>query len=418
MSVATQSNIVNSIILKRDTRSGLNLPGMQGLAIPANLKTELSIIPATSTPNFGSVFICDIKDRNILLNDLTLQFNVSAISGLTGGTNLRWLPSYFWATKIELLINNVTIDTLYPHAEYILNNICFHDEDRIFRNNLAGNYASITQRNALATTSTSSNIYLNLKSFVDQCNIPLLTENHALQLRITLDSLANLYSWTNAYTGTASATINFVNLIAKVTRLDPNIALARLTAMRQKPENYFYHSLRYSPFTVQSGVSTSTTVLTPIVGNVAALFFFFRTASALTGANDATFKYTAPASFNLLDSTGASMVGGQVIPYQVAVQYLQQYLSRSSFASENAIGSNLAGTVVDNGVNVIMWSFSQDLPNALTYGQALGSRRFVGSEQLILNYTAALGANIQLDVYALTETILEVGATAVRTYPL
>lgn len=417
MSLKQTSNIVSNLQSKRDTKTGFNLSATQSTYLPNGLRHELLIIPSTSAPAFGSTFIFDIKEKNILLNDLMIQLNVGAGSGLTGGSANRWLPAYLWMTKIEIIQNNTTIDTLYPHQQYIMNNLLYEDEDRVLRNNLCGNYASTAQRTTLL--SSASNFFINLHSLFNQCNLPLLTENHAIQLRITLDSLANLYSFSSAPTGTLAATINYANIVAKITRLDPSTAQNRLVAMRTRPEHHLFHQLRYSPFNISSGVSNSTTILTPFVGNVAFLFFVCRYTNQLTGTSDQAFKYNSNISnFQILGADGASIVGGQPIPYQVALQYLGQYFSRSSFTSETSIGTNLAGTIVDNGANVVCWSFSADPMEALTYGKALGSRRFIGSEQLQITYTAALSNAVQLDVYALCETVLEMSPTLIRVMPL
>ena len=92
-----------------------------------------------------------------------------------------------------------------------------------------------------------------------------------------MDTLANLINQ-STLTQTGDAKLNSANVIVKVLKLPADIATNRLNAMIKKPEQSIYHNLRYSPFAVSSGVSSSTIVLTPFVGNVAALFFVIRTA--------------------------------------------------------------------------------------------------------------------------------------------
>ena len=414
MSIPMNSNVLTNIVKKRDTSSGLNLSATQSTSIPKGLRNEILIIPSTSTPTFGSAFICDIKEKNILLTDLLVQLNVSAITGLTGGTGLRWSPAHFFFTRIEVVQNNVVVDTLYGLQQHISNQLFFFDEDRIFRNNLAGNYASTTQRGTLAAS--ASTLYVNLKTYFDQCNIPLLSDNHAIQLRFYLDTLPNIYSTTTAYTGTAVATINSASIICKVLRLDINTAQNRLNAMVKKPEHNLYHSVRYGQLAINSGVTSSTLVLTPIVGSVAFLFFTVRNSNALTGDN--AFKFNAISSFNILGSDGGSIVGGQPIPSAIAIQYLQQYYSRSSFTTETSVGSILTGATNDTGANVYAWSFSQDPVSAITNGQALGSRKMIGAEQLQLVFPSALANAVQVDVYAFCESILEQGGNYIRTFQL
>jgi hypothetical protein len=73
---------------------------------------------------------------------------------------------------------------------------------------------------------------------------------------------------------------------------------------------------------------------------------------------------------------------------------------------------------VNNSANVYCWSFSSDPVSAITYGRALSSRQFIGNEQLQLTFTSALAANVQVDVYALTESILEQGSGYVKKISL
>ena len=414
MSLPSNSNVLSNITQKRDASSGLNLSNIQSAKVPKGLRSEVLIIPSVSAPTFGSVFVVDIKEKNIQLNDLVLALNVSQITGLSGGTGLRWVPGHFFFTRVEVVQNIVIVDTLYGLQQHVSNQLFFFDEDRIFRNNLAGNYASVAQRTTLA--SAANTIYVNLKTYFDQCNIPLLTENHSVQLRCYVDNLTNLYATTTAYTGTAVATISSASVICKVLRLDPNTAQSRLNAMVKKPEHNLYHSVRYGQFSINSGVSSSTIVLTPVVGSVAFMFFTVRNTNALTG--DGAFKFNAIQSFNLLGSDGSSIVGGQPIPSQIAIQYLQQYYSRSSYTTETSIGSLLTGATNDNGANLYAWSFSHDPVNAITNGQALGSRKMIGAEQLQLYFPSALGSAVQVDVYAFCEGIIEQGVNFIKTYQM
>jgi hypothetical protein len=374
------------------------------------------IIPSTSQPAFGSYFVLDIKERNILIHNLALQFNCSAITGRTGDATYypHFSPAYFWWTRIEVVINGQVMTTHYNSEQFIMNQLFQEDEDRIFVNNCAGNYASIQQRNTMSTTAGSSYI-CTLKTLFDQIHYPLLADAHSVQLRVYTDSLTNIVAVSGG-TGTAVATINYVNLIAKISRLDINTSSQQLALMNRSPQHNIFHDLRYGTFNVASGVSSTTVVLTPIVGKVAALFFTIRPTASLTG--DSAYQYTAISNFSILDSTSTNCVGGQPITSQVALQYLAQAWFRSSYTTETSTGSNLAGTVVNNSANVYCWSFSSDPVSAITYGRALSSRQFIGNEQLQLTFTSALAANVQVDVYALTESILEQGSGYVKKISL
>ena len=183
---------LGNIIQPRNNSLGLNLPQKQAFTVPNNLKSEVVIIPATSQPNWGSYFIFDVKERNVIISDITLNFNIGSISGLTGSvTNFpHFSPASFFTTKVELVVNNVTVDTLYPVSNFISQQFFNHDEDRVYKNNMQGSYNSLPQRNTLATT--TSNYYIKLRTFYNECHIPILSDSHNLQVRVYMDLLANL----------------------------------------------------------------------------------------------------------------------------------------------------------------------------------------------------------------------------------
>ena len=152
-------------------------------------------------------------------------------------------------------------------------------------------------------------------------------------------------------------------------KLPQEIASNRLALMQKSAEHSIFHNVRYSPFNVNSGVTQTTIVLTPFIGNIVSLFFVVRNSNATTKSDAHTF--TAISNFAILDSTSSNAVGGQPIPSQLALQYLNSFNSRSSYTSETAVGSNLAGAVVNNAANVYCWSFSSNFPEALSHGLLL-----------------------------------------------
>ena len=408
-SLAHLSNIVQG----RNKSLGLNLSAKQAFNVPNNLRSEYVIIPSTSAPQFGSYFIIDVKEKNVVISDLIINFNVSAISGTGGGpvaNHPNFSPATFWMQKIELVINNVTVDTLYPVQLFVTQQFFFEDEDRVSNNNLQGNYASAGQRNALATVA-GSNYYVKLRSFYNECHLPILTDAHNLQIRIYMDSVANIVN-TNGLSGTPTATLNFCNAIVKLMKLPQEIASNRLALMQKTPEHNIFHNIRYSPFNVNSGVSLTSIVLTPFIGNIVALFFVVRNSNAITKEGAHTF--TAIQNFEILDSTSANCVGGQPIPSQLALQYLNSFNSRSSYTNETTIGANTAGNIINNSANVYCWSFSSNLPEALAHGVLLGHRKFLGNEILKLTFTGVSAASLQIDVWAFCQSVIEQGAGYVK----
>ena len=408
---------IGNLITPRNTSLGLNLPSRQSVTVPSNLKSEVVIIPSTSTPSWGSYFIFDVKERNCIISDLLIQFNINTIGGVTGTATSypHYSPATFFLQKVELVINNVTIDTLYPVQQFTAQQFFNDDNDRVYINNLQGSYNSIIQRNTLATA--TSNYYVKLRTIYNECHIPILSDSHNLQVRCYMETLTNVVqTGSGQTTGTLTGTINSANIICKVLKIPSEIASNRLNAMIKKPEQSFFHNLRYSPFVVNSGVSSSTIVLTPFVGNIASIFFVVRNSDKIT-KNDA-YQFTAITSFAILDSTSSICVAGQVIPSALALQYLNNFYSKSSFTSETDIGCNLKGDAVDNKANVYCWSFSSNPVLALEKGLLLGHKKFTGSEQLQVTFTGALSATNQIDVWAYTQSAIEQGAGYVKVYAL
>ena len=64
-------------------KHGHNAAHSQHINLP-HMKHESIIIPSTSAPTWGGYFVIDFRERNCILHDLTLQFNVSQLTGYTG----------------------------------------------------------------------------------------------------------------------------------------------------------------------------------------------------------------------------------------------------------------------------------------------------------------------------------------------
>ena len=383
---------------------GFNLPVSQGVSLNSDLKHETLIIPSSSAPGFGSFFTIDIKEKNILLNNVTLQFMTSARIGtaLVGYFN----PAFFWFTRIELVQGGTVIDNIYGNQQHIMQQILEWDEDRLAINNAAGNYASSAQRTTLSSQTTQNVVYANLRTYFDQAKVALLSDAHNIQLRVYMDTLPNVY---NVVSGSLqSCTLLSCNAICKVTRLDLNSVAVRVEDMRLRNNHAIMHSLSYANLNVAIGNSSTTLVLSSIVGNVAALFFTIRPSAI--GA--AAWNYSQLASFSLLDAAGTNLVGGQPLPSAFALQLLNKDWMKSSYNTETSYGTN------NQGANVYMWSFSCDPVAALSNGQALSSRKMTGNEQLVLNFPSALTSAVQVEVYAFVESVLEQTLTSVRKISL
>lgn len=413
MSTSSNLNVLTNITTKRSNALGINLSAKQAsVNVPTGTKSEILIIPSSSTPAFGGYFVCDVREKNCIISDLILNFNVTALTCTNAaGTNYpHFVPASFWFTRLEVVINSQVVDTIYGNEQFLLKQLAFEDEDRVMINAMEGSYASLAQRGTLASTA-SQNYYVKLKTLFDVIHYPILTDQHSVQIRVYMDSLQNLCALGTGLVNSGSASINSANIIAKITRLPPDVASSRLALMSRNPEANLFHNLKYGTFTVQSGVTTTNIVLTPIVGNVAFMAFVVRPTNALVF--NSCYQYTAISNYAIVGSDGANCVGGSAIPSQLCLQYLMQNWSRSSYTTETSIGANLAGAVNNNSANVYGWSFSSNPQEAIGSGLLLGNRRFMGSEQLQLTFTASLGSNVQVDVYAFTESVLTQGASSI-----
>ena len=388
------NSIVQASAGQRVQAGSLNIPASQAVSINSALTHNLLIVPASSNPAFGSFFTIDIREKNVILENITLQFTTSAVSGTTSLTGY-FSPAFFWWQRIEVVQGGNVIDTLQNNFNFLENQLMEWDEDRLAINNMCGNYSSTAQRTLTSSQTTTNTVYCNLKSYINQINAPILTSGHEIQLRIYMDSLANVFTVSS---GTlTSCTINSCNAICRITRLDMNSAQQRLNEMALKPHHYVMHDLHYGTFNVASGNTTATIILAPIVGNCSAIYFTVR--ASTVGAN--AWVYTPLASWALLDAGGTNIVGGQNLPASLCANIINRHVCKSSYNTETAFGTN------NQSGNFFSWAFSADSLSAHQHGQALSSRRMTGQEQLVLVFPSALGSQVQVDVYAKTENILE-----------
>lgn len=391
---------VQSVSGARINVNGVNLPASQAVSLTSNMKHELLTVGSATVPVFGGVFNIDIKEKNILLHNMGLQF----VTGPVVGTSLvgQFNPSWFFVTRIEFVQSGNVVATAIGNEQFIINQWLDWDEDRLAINNSAGNYASATQRLTLSSQSTTNTFYINLKSYFDQTKLALLTDNHNIQIRVTMDTLKNAFGVTS---GTLiSCPILSCSAICKITRMDQATVQQRSEDMRVYGNHSIFHDLKAGSYTVQSGLASTSIILNNVVGNIACLLFTVRS----TTAGSLPWNYLPIASFALADSGGTNIVGGQAIPAAYAVNLLNKDFCKSSYNTETSYGSN------NQSANVFCWSFSADMISALTHGQALSSRRMTGQEQLILTFPSTLTSPVQVDVYAYAESIVDMTLTSVR----
>ena len=295
------------------TKKGYNIPAHQQEDYVV-AKTETIVIPSSSAPGWGSYFTIDYREMNTVLQELTLQYNLSS---LTGTTSVRFLPAWYFFSRCELVQNGKVIDTLYPNEQFIRNQLYCYDEDRVFKNCGAGSYSSTTQRGALA--GAASAYYVPLLTYFNQGNaIPIVHQGHFLQLSIYMDNLVNV----TAPAGAPINTILSVNLLAKVVRLRAEEVQAKMSQLTKRPQHFRFSELRPMSVTVLSGVSSTNIVLTGIVGRISHLIFCVRPSASLV--NDSAFSYVAIKDFSVLDASSTNISGGVVIPHSEAMFLLNR----------------------------------------------------------------------------------------------
>lgn len=362
-------------------KRGVNIPVSQDYSyIPS--KSETVIIPSSTTPLFGSMFNIDVRETNCIVEKLTLQFNLSALSGMTNG---GFVPAQFFVDHIDVVCGGNIIDTYTPLNQFINAQLFETDETRAILNTASGDYSSTSKRITLAASASS--YYLPLYDFFKQSKaIALLENTHNFQLRLFLRPLLDVVIGS----GTPSATINSCNLLMKVMRLnDEQTSVLKTELGLKKTVHAKFHDLHPQSYAVNSGVVSTNIVLSAITGPISHLMFVVRT--GLGGDN--AFAFSAISSFEILNSSGQNIVGGQPITHSQSLLINGAEWSASSYLSSS-------------GANVYMYCFCSDIINGTHNAVSSGSYNFSGSEQLKLNFGSALGSAVQVDVISYSESVL------------
>jgi hypothetical protein len=190
-----------------------------------------------------------------------------------------------------------------------------------------------------------------------------------------------------------------------VSRIDTSVAQQLLQEMSLRPFDNIFHQTRLFSTTVTcSSTSTSSRfILSPVVGNVAFMFFTVRLTSALTGDN--YFTPSAITSFCFLSGGGENIVGGSHLPARVVKDVLMREWTLSSFCAEDNSSLTSAAITDFSSSHLYMYSFGPDPITQWKTGSLLGARRFTGSE--ILEVYFANTGTYQLDAYFFCESILQ-----------
>ena len=225
---------------RRISSKGFNVPAHQATQVE-RMKHEVVFIPSNTIPAWGSYITADIKEKNVLIHGITIRLNASAITGLTSGT-ARYTPATHWISRLEITINNVVIDTVYGNQQFLLNQMFNEDIKRQYINDGIGNYASVSQRQTLA--STANDYYIPLWTFFRQTHMPYLYPKDDVQLRIYFDTAANNMVATTGAVGTMASTLNSCQLLVSLSRLGTGTVASIKKDIAFKPNDYQFTELR------------------------------------------------------------------------------------------------------------------------------------------------------------------------------
>jgi len=395
-----QNVVLPQLPPRQINNQGLNIPASQHTSIPSGLKHETVIIPSTSQPSWGSYFVFDFKEKALSLHNIAIQFNVSQLTGMTGGTSLRYTTAYNWFSRIEIVINNLVIDTIYPHQQFILNNLFNNDEKRALINKASGDYTDGAKRIVLA--STISDYYVNLWTLFNQTHISLLYPKDDVQLRVYMDTLINNSVCNGTATSDPISTIRSANLICSITRFSGEVNNSKLLHLSKQIEHYKFSELRFGTYASSPGSNSYTYVLNSIVGKVD--YIIFTVQSSNTIAQNALF-FNAIDKFSILDSTSTNITGGQAISSSYALSLLPKDWVQSSFYDESS--TNYTS-------NTYMYSFSADPSSVARHGTSFNHHQFQGNEQLQIQFSTAPTVSFVVNIYAHIQGAIEVGPTYVK----
>ena len=371
----------------------------QSNIIASGIKHEIITIPFNSNLTLGSYATVNINELNLKLHELTIALNCSALTGITGGA--AWLvPAQFIVDHIELVISNNVIDTWYGTEIWLLNQLMFTDEQRSKYNYASGGpYLNPQSRGSY--NSVPNTYYITIPtSLISQAHPSLLTTGHQIQLRVYTNPLSSLVNLGSGATGTPVFNILSSSLVARVSRLPPQMASSELMAMSKKPVGNLYTETRYQPFTIQAGTLSSNLVLSSITGNISSLLFVIRSINPI---GDNFFNFTPITSFNLLDSASQSICGGLPITSTMSLLEFGKWNSPSSYLTESFSPPSSYPNLIN--ANAFLYSFSVDCNQVLLTGQNLSCRNFVGNEQLQILFPSALSSAVQVDFFAFAHSV-------------
>lgn len=383
-----QTKLKNGLV--RDARN-LVVDARQAYFLSNDVQQTIKTIPSLTTPNFGQQFEIDIREVGYL-EKVDIAFEVSAISGITGASDNCFVPANLWFQNIEVIAlgNGSTLLTYYPETEQIEPNLFAEDDiERFYFNHAVGNYADRADRVFLAT---KQSVYImKFWSMLRQTLMPIPDARQGLKLRIKMKPLADLVEVGSGGTGTPAASIISVKALCLYSSMSNPVDLLR--DLVKAPRHFKILDYQHQSDVIQSGQTTARITLTGISGYIPYIWFIVR-ATNPTSAD--LIDYTEIKDYAILDSGGNNLIGGNPIGDTVSRTIYGRMYCNTQYLPES-------------GIHVYLYSFSPEPLQVVSTGNELGGRVFNGTEQLIINFSSALGSAQQVDVFAAQYSALQLG---------
>lgn len=211
-----------------------------------------------------------------------------------------------------------------------------------------------------------------------------------------MESLTNIINQ-GTIVGTPSATLNSVSLLLKCSKYEQPMIQHKIVQLQRSSLNLLYNFCAYQPAICNSGATSAIITLSNFAGlNLQFLFFVIRLSSTLTKAEGMLFLNNLT-NYSVLSSSGENLSGQPITPQQCLYVY-NKTNTLGCFSSIDTTYGNVF--TLFHSIDPIS-TMSQ--PGAGIYGQ----RAYNGSESLQLNFSSALSANVNVDIYGSVTSMLK-----------
>ena len=352
-----------------------------------NLTHQYINVISTNLPAFGSYVFIDLNVPNFCIHEVVLQFALSGVSGIVGGSAALALPALAPAFKfiqnITITNNNNILDVIDGTANHLMNQLYTSLEDSLFINTSSGLFNNSLVRYNMSLVPNTYQVVI--KSFFPQCRAEILNGNSSIRIAILLETLTNIVNQ-GALVGTPILTINSISALCKVTKYSNELVNSKLAQLSRNPLLKTYNTLVYQPYVIQANQSTCVIPLSNFVGQqIQAVYFIIRPSANINRAE--SFINQQLINYNVLSATGESICGGLITSAQGLYIY-GRTMTLGNFLCDSTYG------------NVYSWYHSSDIISTLTQSaQVFGSRTYNGSEALVLNF-ALTAVPLNVDIYA------------------